>query len=60
MDREFYENIFESCAQNLQGFYGRAYDSYKQMSEDEKDLFCKTLNDNNVKDIMDFIMYMEG
>lgn len=60
MNRIFYENLLMFCAQNLQGYYGRVYESYRHLDEDDKDRFCQELEDNNVKDMMDFIMYVEG
>ena len=58
--RKAYEALFEECANNLQGFYGRwYYDYYLLLSDEEKDNICDTLKENHVETMMDFIIFME-
>ena len=58
--REFYENLMKECATNLQGYYGRLYNTYLYSDDEVKDAFCYDLNEHSIKDMMDFIMYIEG
>ena len=59
-DKEFYESIMrESCS--LQGMYGRFYHlEYMQWSEDYQDRFVEAMDEAGVKDLMDYIMFMEA
>ena len=61
LTREYYEGLFEECANSLQGFYGRwYYENYLYASEEDKDMFCSVLKEAGVVDMMDFIIFMEA
>lgn len=60
MNREFYENLMHECAISLQGYYGRLWNTYIYHDDEVKDAFCQDLEDHGVKNMMDFIMYIEG
>ena len=60
MNRESYEGLMETCAESLQGCYGRwYYDWYLQQSDEVKDELCNELEKNDVNDMLGFIMFME-
>lgn len=43
-----------------QGLYGRILEAYYEGTDESRKRFINTLNGNGVKDMLDFVMFIEG
>lgn len=59
MNRDEIREVFESLACS-QGFYGRLLRQIDEADEEARENFWKDLEDQNFKDAVDVVMYIEG
>ena len=51
--------VFESLAKS-QGFYSRVLESINELSDDELEHTIRCFEEQNFKDVVDLILFMEG
>lgn len=59
MNRDEIREVFKQLAMS-QGFYGRLLRQIDEADEDVRENFWKDLEDQNFKDSLDLILYIEG
>lgn len=59
MKREQIENILQSLAMS-QGLYGRLLNQIYSLSEEEQEQVWQNLEEQNFKEPLDLVMYIEG
>lgn len=59
MNRDEIREVFKQLAMS-QGFYGRLLRQIDEADEDVRENFWKDLEDQNFKDSVDLILYIEG
>lgn len=59
MNREEIREVFKQLAMS-QGFYGRLLRQIDEADEEARENFWKDLEDQNFKDSVDLILYIEG
>lgn len=59
MNRDEIREVFKQLAMS-QGFYGRLLRQIDEADEEARENFWKDLEDQNFKDSLDLILYIEG
>lgn len=59
MNRDEIREVFKQLAMS-QGFYGRLLRQIDEADEEARENFWKDLEDQNFKDSVDLILYIEG
>ena len=59
MNREQILNAIKNLAMS-QGFYGRLLETIYSVDEDERDNFLNDLEEQNFRDVVDMVIYLES